>query len=181
MIEPVVLHSLIVEPRTVARLPLQTTDHAEFSTTATRHVVAAFLQLDRRRAIEAALPPFFLRYLCKPLCSFVLRTFSARMPFTIAGRTNLGLAAGTFAVFAAPVQTARSVNMDIGRLDPFATATSGAVETVLGGVFLVFLVPFHFELCVEELLNVFKGNMVGCAAFRRHMGWICNGHGENAS
>ena len=103
------------------------------------------------------------------------------MPFTVTGRTNLGLATGTLAIFAAPVKTARGIDMDVGRLDPFATATSGAVDTVFGGVFLVFLVPFHFEFCVEELLNVFEGNVIGCAALWRHMGWICNGHGENAS
>lgn len=48
------------------------------------------------------------------------------------------------------VGAAAGVGVDVGRFDPFAAAFGGAVEPVFGGVFLVFAVPFYFEVVVEE-------------------------------
>ena len=43
MVEAIILHGLIVEPRTITALPLGAADHAELCVASTCHVVASFL------------------------------------------------------------------------------------------------------------------------------------------
>ncbi len=153
--EAVGFDGLVVEPGAVARLPLEAADHAELGAAAARHVVAAFLELDGGGAVEAALPAFVLCNLDEFLRRGVLGAFAARVPFVVAGAADFGPAALALAVFAAAVGAAAGVEVDVGGFDPGAAAAGGAVDTVFGGVFLVFPVPFSFEGIVEELINVF--------------------------
>ena len=59
--------------------------------------------------------------------------------------------------------------MHIPRLDPLPTATSGAVNTILGGKLLEFPIPVFLKVDVKEFLDVLKRDMVGGAAFRWHV------------
>ena len=181
MVEAILLHSFVIKPRTITRLPSQAADHTELCAAATRHVIASLFELDGRRAVEAALPAFLFRDLGESRCGFVIGTFPSGMPTPVAGAADLCAATTTFPIFAAAVGTAGGVQVDVGGLDPLAAATSGAVYAVLGGVFLVFLVPFHLEAQIEELLDVFKGNVVVGAAFWRHVLWVGDGEGEDSA
>ncbi len=92
------------------------------------------------------------------------------MPAAVALRAHFGLAARAFPVFTACIGAAGDIGVDVGRFDPFAAATLGAVQPVLGGIFLVFLVPFHLELQVEEFVDMFEGDVFGgIAAPGRHV------------
>jgi len=71
--------------------------------------------------------------------------------------------------------------VDVGGLDPLATAAGGAVDPVLGGIFLVLLVPLHFETEIEKFVDVFQGDVVGGAAFGWHVLRVGDGEGENAA
>ena len=138
-------------------------------------MVTALFQLDECGTVEAALPTFLLRNLGKSQGRFVLGAFAVGVPFSITGRADLGAAPITFAVLTARMR----IDVDICRLDPFAAPFGGTVDAVFGGIFLVFLVPFHFEAQVEEFLNVFERYMVLSAAFGRHMLGIGHRQGEN--
>lgn len=68
------------------------------------------------------------------------------------------------------------------RFDPGAAVALGAVDTVLGGVFLVFLVPFLLEGVVEEFGNVFRVDwLFRVAAFRGHQLWVGQRGGEESA
>lgn len=138
-------------------------------------MVAALFQFDGGRAIEAALPAFLLRNLGKPQRRLVLGAFPAGVPFAIAGRADFGAAPIAFAVLTTRV----GLGVNICRLDPFAAPFGGTVDAVFGGIFLVFLVPFHFETQVEELLNVFERYVILSAAFGRHMLRVGHRQGKN--
>lgn len=71
--------------------------------------------------------------------------------------------------------------MDICGRDPGAAAASWTVDSVFGGVFLVFFIPLYFEAQIEELLYVLERNVLWSAAAGRHMGRIVDGHGEYSS
>ena len=73
------------------------------------------------------------------------------MVFVVAARADLCAASGTGCGFARA--GARGV-LDVFWGDPGAAVLGGAVETVCGCVFGVFLVPFEFELLVEEGVDV---------------------------
>ena len=118
MSETIGFDSFVIEPGAIARFPLEAADHAEFGATATGHVVAAFLQLDSCRAVEAALPSFFLGDLDEFLRSGVFRTFAARMPFVVARATNFCLAPLAFAKLPASIGTTAGIDLDIRRFDP---------------------------------------------------------------
>lgn len=164
----------IVEPRTAARLPNLTTQHAELGCAAACHVVTTFLQLDHGLAVVAAPPTVFFGNLDKFLRLLVPRAFFAGVPFAVAEYADLGL---TFAAFPA-LAASGGVHADIGRVDPLAAATGRAVYAVLGGVLLVFCVPHDLELVIEETVNVSQGNGLGCAAPRRHVLRVRCGQGE---
>lgn len=104
------------------------------------------------------------------------------MPAAVALRTHLCLAPRAFPIFTACVGAAASIGMDVGWFDPFAASALGAVESVLCGVFLVFLIPFHLEFKVEELVHVFERDVLGgVAAFRGHVLGIGDGKSEDAA
>lgn len=118
MSEAVSVDGFVVEPGTIARFPLEAADHAEFGAAATGHVVATFLQLDSCRAVETALPSFFLRDLDKLLRSGVFGTFAARMPFVIARAADFCLAPLAFAKLPASVGASAGIDVDMCRFDP---------------------------------------------------------------
>ena len=153
--EAVGLDGVVVEPRAIARLPLQAADHAELGPAPARHVVAAFLELDGGGAVEAALPAFLLCDLDELLRRGVLGALAARVPFVVAGAADFRLAPLASAVFPASIGAAAGVDGDVCGFDPGAATPCGAVDAVFGRVFLVFSVPFPFEVVVEELFDVF--------------------------
>ena len=71
--------------------------------------------------------------------------------------------------------------MDIGGFDPFAAATGRTINSVFGGVLLIFLIPFHLKAEVEKLLDVFEGNMIVGAAFGGHMLRVTDGECKDAA
>ena len=144
------------EPRAVARLPLQTANHAEFGIAPTGHVVAAVLQFDGGATVEAFLPAFPLGYLDEFLCCGILGTFAPGVPFAVAGAADFCAAASAFPVLSSSVRSAACIRVDLRRFDPFPAASLGTVDAVLGCVFLVFLVPFSFERVSEELVDMFE-------------------------
>lgn len=66
MVQAIILDGCVIEPRTIARLPLGATNHTKLGPASASHVVAALFQFDGGGAIEAALPAFFLRDLREP-------------------------------------------------------------------------------------------------------------------
>ena len=116
--EAVGFDGFVVEPGAVARFPLEAADHAEFGAAATRHVVAAFFQLDGRGAVEAALPAFFLCDLDELLRRGVFRTFTAGVPFVVARAADFHLAPLAFAVLPASVGATAGIDVDVCRFDP---------------------------------------------------------------
>lgn len=60
-------------------------------------------------------------------------------------------------------------------LYPFPTGFRRTVVSILRGVFLIFLVPFHLEILVKYYLNIFGWNGILSAASRWHMLRIRNG------
>ena len=116
--EAVGFDGVVVEPGAVARFPLEAADHAEFGAAAARHVVAAFLELDGRGAIEAALPSLFLCDLDELLRRGVFGAFAAGVPFVVAGAADFRLASLAFAVLPAPVGATAGVNVDVCGFDP---------------------------------------------------------------
>ncbi|KAL8711265.1 MAG: hypothetical protein Q9225_007143 [Loekoesia sp. 1 TL-2023] len=181
MRQPILLHSLIVEPRTITSLPLDAANHAKLRFTPASHVVAAFLQLHRRAAVVAALPSFLLGNFDELSRRVISGADATAMPAAVAGDADFRPTSRTFSVSPPRVSAAAGINVDISRFDPFAASTRRTIEAVLGGVFLVFLIPFHFEFGVEELVNVFEGDVVGGAASWGHVLGIGEGKGEDAS
>ena len=179
--EAVGFDGLVVEPGAVARLPREAADHAELGAAAARHVVAAFLELDRRGAVEAALPAFRLGDLDEFLRRGVLGALAAGVPLVVARAADFRLAPLAFAEFSASVGAAAGVDRDVGRFDPCAAAPCRAVGAVFGGVFLVLAVPFSFETVVEELVDMFQVDAVFGAAGGRHVLWVGCRKGEDAA
>ena len=118
MSEAVGFDGFVVEPGAVARFPLEAADHAEFGAAATGHMVATFLQLDGCRAVETALPSFFLRNLDEFLRGGVFGTFAAGMPLIVARTADFRLAPLAFAIFPASVGAAAGIDVDMCRFDP---------------------------------------------------------------
>lgn len=179
--EAVVLHGLVGEPGAVAAFPLDAADHAEFRAAAAGHVVAAFSELDHRGAVVAALPAGLLGNLGEAGGGFIFGALPAGVPFPVAGHADLRPAPLALSVFPSTVDAAGGVDVDIGGFDPFAAAFGRAVDAVLGRVFLVLLVPFHFELYVEELIDVLQGDVVASAAGGRHVRRVGDGHCEDSA
>lgn len=70
------------------------------------------------------------------------------MPLAVALAADFESATATFAVFLRMNATAE-IGMDVCRFDPFTAAFSRTIYAVFGGVFLIFLIPFHFELGIK--------------------------------
>ena len=179
--EAVGLDGVVVEPGAIARLPFEAADHAELGLAPARHVVAAFLELDGGGAVEAALPAFLLCDLDELLRRGVLGALAARVPFVVAGAADFGLAPLASAVLAASVGAAARVDGDVGGFNPRAAALCGAVDAVLGRVFLKFSVPFSFEAVVKELVDVFEADALFCAASGGHVLRVRCREGEDAA
>ena len=175
MVKPIVFDGFVIEPRAIACFPFQATDHAELCAAATGHMVTALLQLNSGGAVETALPAFFLGNFGKTLRGFVFGTFATCMPLAITSAANLGSTPATFSVLAASIGATRCIKVNVRRLDPFATASSRAIDAILGGIFLIFLIPFHLKFRIEKFLNVLQWYMVLCAAFWRHVLRVSNG------
>lgn len=104
------------------------------------------------------------------------------MPATVASSADVRSTARAFAVFSALLVTNQRIDdVDVLGLDPFPTASPRTIEAILGGVFLVFSVPLHFEFRVEELFDVIQGNVVGRATFRGHVLRVCEREGEDTA
>jgi hypothetical protein len=134
------------------------------------HVVTSFLQLDHSFATVASLPPLLFRHLNQTIGLLILWTLASTVELAVAEYTHFGVASAATGVFSLGGQ----IYANLGWLDPFTTAPCRAVESILGGVFLVFFVPEGLELVVEESIGVFQRNMVLGTASRRHMLWVLN-------
>ena len=141
VIQAVCFDGLVVEPRTVTGFPLEAADHAEFGTAATGHVVTAFFQFDGGFAVVTALPAFLFGDPDEFLGRCVFGTFARGVPSVVAEAADFGSTSLTFTVLPAMVRTTTCISVDICRLDPLAAFSSGAVDAILGRVFLIFLVP----------------------------------------
>lgn len=116
--EAVGFDGFVVEPGAIARFPLEAADHAEFGAAATGHVVAAFLELDGRGAVETALPSLVLGDLDEFLRGGVFGAFAAGMPFVVARAADFHLASLAFAVFPASVGATAAIEVDMRGFDP---------------------------------------------------------------
>lgn len=181
MVQAVLLDRFVSKPRAIARLPLRTADHAEFCAAATGHVVTALLELNRCGAVETPLPTLFLRDLGEASGCFVLRAVATCVPPSVARATNLCAATAAFPVFTPAGRAPGRVKMDVGGLNPLTAAARGAVDAVFGGIFLVLLIPLHLETKIKKFIDVLQGNVVGGAAFGRHVLRIGHGEGEDAA
>ena len=173
------LHRLVGEPRAITGFPLQTAAHAELGTTAACHMVAPFVELHHGRAVVAPFPPFLLCDFGKLLCGFIFGAFAARVPLAVAGATYFRSAPTAFTIFTASVGSTAGVEMYLRGFNPFAAAFGRAVNAVFGRILLIFLVPLDLETCVEQVFDVFQGNMILSAALWRHMLWIGDRHGKD--
>lgn len=163
----------VVEPRAVAGLPLAAAEDAEFGRADARHVVAAFGLLNHAGAVGTATPAFLDGHGGEGFRGFVFWTLGAFVPFAAAGDADFGFA------FAAGGLLPACFGVNLGRLDPGTTSGNRTVYSVFCGVFLVFLIPCHLELGVEEVVDVLEGDVVGSTASRWHMCFIFDRHGEN--
>ena len=103
------------------------------------------------------------------------------MPAAVACTAYLRPASRALPVLPAPVRAATGVDMNVGGLDPLTAAARGAVDPVLRGVFLVFFVPGLLEFEIEEAVYVLEGDVVGGAAFRRHVLGVGDRQSEDAA
>jgi hypothetical protein len=165
----------VVEPRTFAGLPRAGAEHAEVGTTAAGHMITAFFELDHSLAVEATLPSLLSSQIDKSLSLWIFGTLAAGVHFVVAQRAHLCLASRTATVLA----TLELVH--VGRLDPLAAALCRTVKAVLCRVLLVLCVPQDLELVVEEVVDVFEGDVVLVAAFGGHVLRVLDGHGEDAA
>lgn len=181
MEQAILLHRLVIKPGAIAALPLVAADHAKLGFAPACHVVTPFLQLNRGAAVVAPLPAFSLRDLNKlPRC-VVLGAGPRGVPLAVAGDAHLHPAAATLGILPSALGPTAHIDVNVARLDPLTTATAGAVDAVLGGVFLVFGVPFHLEFEVKKLVNMLQGNMLGrVAAPGWHMLRVCDGECKDA-
>ena len=181
MVQPILLHGLVVEPWAVAALPLLAAYHAKFGFTTARHVVAAFLKLHGSRAVVASLPAFTLRYLNELLSGVILWTDARGVPLVVACNAHRHPTAAAFCIFSAGIGSAARVDVDVFWFNPFSTAAAWAINPVFRGILLVFGVPLHFEFKVEKSVDMFERNMlVRVAATWRHVLRVGQGEVENA-
>ena len=126
-----------------------------------------------------ALPAFALGHLGKSSSFLVVRTFPSAVPSSIAPTADLGLASTTFTISCSG-RASGTIDVDLGRPDPLAASFSGTVNSILGGVFLVFSVPLHLKLGGKQAVHVFQGNVILGATTRGHVLWVRDGQDEDA-
>ena len=145
IVQPIgIRQARVVEPRALASLPLGAANHAELRHAPTRHVIAAFLQLDQRATIVTSLPPFLLGLLDKLGDLRILGAVAGLVRLVVAERADFELASRASGVFLPFL-----ILMDMRGLYPFATFGRRAVDAVLGMVFLIFTVPVSLKLEIE--------------------------------
>lgn len=140
-------------------------------------MIAPFLQLDHRAAAVTPLPASRLGHLNELAGRRILRAFARLVGSVVALAANARPAA-----FALPdAATCGTVGSDVRRFDPRAAVAGGAVDAVAGGILLEFVVPGFLEGLVEELVDMFEGDVVRGAATRGHVRGVGDGHGEDSS
>lgn len=132
-------------------------------------MVAALFELHHSGAVMTSLPTLLLGYFNERVGLFVFGAVFTAMPLSITHAAYFGLTPATFPVLSATPGTPSIVNMYVRRLDPFTTTPGGAIYSIFGGVFMVFTIPLHLELVIEQLLHVLQGNMISCTTPRWHM------------
>lgn len=148
------------EPGAIAGFPAKATDHAEFGSAATGHVVASFAEFYHGGAVETALPSFLFGYFDKTIGFFVVGTFAAGMPFAVAGTTDFGFAPPTLAISPSAIGTASQVEMYICWFDPRTAASGGAVDAVFSSILMILLVPSPLERVGKQLFYVFQRDII---------------------
>lgn len=126
-------------------------------------MITPLLQLNHRPTIITPLPTRLLRRLKQSSRLLIIRAILRPMPFPVTQTTHLRPTASTLAILL-PI-----LLMHISRLDPLPASPRRTVDTVLRGEFLEFPVPILLERGVEEFLDVFERDVVGCAAFGGHV------------
>lgn len=139
-------------------------------------MVAALLQLYHSFAVVTSLPPLVLGHLDETVRLLVPGAFSSRMEFAVAEDAHLCIASTTTGILASVGQ----IHANFGRLDPFTTPLIWAVEAVLRGIFLIFLIPKPLEFVVEQPIYVFQGYVLRGAAGWGHMLRVVDGEGKLA-
>ena len=104
-------------------------------------MITSFLQFDGGFAVITALPAFLFGDPNEFLGRCVFGTFARGVPSVVAEAADFGSTSLAFAVLPSMVRTTTSIRTYICRLDPLSTFAGGAVDAVLGCIFLEFLVP----------------------------------------
>lgn len=137
-------------------------------------MVTAFLEFDHRVTTIASLPALLFSCLdeCFGLgilgtlarCVHLLRANTAHLHLTLFATSNL----------------ATILHADIVWFNPGPALSTGTIYPILRLVFLKLSVPQDLEFLVEQFLNMFEVNVLVCTASGWHMGWVRDGHIENA-
>ncbi len=97
------------------------------------------------------------------------------MPLVVALAAHFDSATTALAVLSASAR----IGVYVRRLYPFATSLSRTVDTIFSCVFLIFLIPFHLELGVEQTIHVLEWYVILSTTFRWHVLRIRHRHCEN--
>jgi hypothetical protein len=89
------------------------------------------------------------------------------MSFVVTETAHLRAAAFTF-----PNLAARFISLNMVGFDPLPTSSTWAVYTILCSIFLKLSIPRFLESLVEELVDVFQGDVIRRAATWWHVCWI---------
>jgi len=101
------------------------------------------------------------------------------MPPAIALAANLELATPALTVFLWMNATSK-IDVYVRWFYPFTATFSRTVYAILGGIFLIFLIPFHFKLGIKQPIHVLEWYMVLCTAPRWHVLRVGNRHCEDS-
>lgn len=160
----------VIEPGTLASLPLRTAKDAELSEAAASHVVTSFSPLHESTAAVATLPSFGFSLLDQLRDLRVFRTISRFVHLVVTECADFCPASGALCV----LSSLRGVY--VSRLYPFATFESWTVDSVLRMILLVLTVPEDLELGIEQLIDMLERNVLVCAALGWHMDRILYRH-----
>lgn len=144
-------------------------------------MIAALFQLNGSRAVVTTLETLLFGVCNKFQGSWVFWTCLGRVPFTIACATDFQAAFTAFSIFAASVSLTCCVCFHLVWLDPSPTSLCRTIDPILGGEFQLLLIPFSFELIVEELVDMFEWDWLGSTALWRHVLGICDAQGEKST
>lgn len=107
------------------------------------HVVAALLQLDHCSAVITPLPACLLCHFEELIGLLILGTIFTSVPLAIAKTTDLCLATAALPILL-PIFL-----VNIGGLDPFTAASSGAIDSILCRILLKFSIPRLLKLDIK--------------------------------